>query len=115
MEWQHGGAANARTVQQAQRQALHEGQRRGLGGAVVDGAGDGRLRQDGVDADHVAVLQLQHAREEGLRSLGRRERRAGKAWRTDGREIREGRTNSISAAIYPIVAFSIYFRLLTSN
>lgn len=91
MEWEHGGAANARTVQQAQRQALHEGQRRGLGGAVVDGAGDGRLRQDGVDADHVAVLQLQHAREEGLRSLGATTEEGGESVADGGTQDQRGK------------------------
>lgn len=69
VERKHGGAADAGTVQEAQGQALHEGQGRRLGGAVVDDAGDGGLRQDGVDADNMAVLQLQHAREEGLGCL----------------------------------------------
>lgn len=71
MEGEHGGAANAGTVQQAQRQALHEGQRRGLGGAVVYGPRDRRLGQDGVYAHDMTVLQLQHPRQEGLCSLGR--------------------------------------------
>lgn len=48
VERKHSGAANAGTVQQAQGQTLHEGQWRGLGGAVVYGPGDGRLGQDGV-------------------------------------------------------------------
>lgn len=89
VEGQHSGAAHAGTVQQAQRQALHEGQRRGLGGAVIDGAGDGRLRQDGVDADHVAVLQLQHPRQEGLRRLRGPEGRVNER-RNHGWKMREG-------------------------
>ena len=66
MERKHRGAANTWTVQKPQRQALHEGQRGGLGGAVIDYPRDGRLGQDRVYADHMAVLQLKHTREEGL-------------------------------------------------
>lgn len=73
MEGKHGGAADTGTVQQAQRQALHEGQRRGLGGAVVYGSGDGRLGQDGVYAHDMSVLQLQHPGQEGFCSLWARE------------------------------------------
>lgn len=69
VEGKHCGAANARTVQHTQCQAFHEGQRRGLGGAVIYGSRDRRLRQDGVYANYVAVLQLQHSRQEGLCSL----------------------------------------------
>lgn len=82
VEGEHSGAADARAVQQAQGQALHEGQRGGLGGAVVDGPGDGGLGQDGVYAHNMATLQFQHPREEGFCSLGeegidRRERTKG--------------------------------------
>lgn len=73
MERKHSGAANTRTVQQAQRQTLHEGQRRGLGGAVVYGPGDGRLGQDGIYTHYMAVLQLQHPGKKSLCSLDRRE------------------------------------------
>lgn len=66
VERKHGGAANTWTVQETQGQALHEGQRRRLGGAVIDNAGDGRLGQDGIYTDNMAVLQLKHTREEGL-------------------------------------------------
>ena len=69
MEGQHGGGADARTVQQPQGQALHEGEGGGFGCAVVDGAGDGRERQHGVQTHDVAVLQLQHPRQEGLGGL----------------------------------------------
>jgi len=41
VEGQHGGAAHAGAVEQAKCQALHEGQRGGLGGAVVHRPGDG--------------------------------------------------------------------------
>lgn len=66
VERKHGGAANTGTVQETQCQALHEGQRWRLGGAVIDNPRDGRLGQDGINADNMAVLQLQHARKEGL-------------------------------------------------
>ena len=69
VEGEHGGAAHAGTVQQTQRQALHEGQGRGFGGAVVYGPRDGGLRQDGIYAHDMAVLQLQHPWQEGLCSL----------------------------------------------
>lgn len=72
MEGEHGGAAHAGAVQQTECEALHEGQRGGLGGAVVYGPGDGRLGQDGVYAHDVAVLQLKHPGQEGLCSLDRR-------------------------------------------
>lgn len=73
MKGEDGGAADPWAIQQPQGQALHEGQRGGLGRAVVNGARDGRLGQDGVDADHVAVTQLQHTRKEGLGRLQVRE------------------------------------------
>ena len=75
VEGQNGGAAHAGAVQQAQRQALHEGQRGGLGGAVVYSPGDGRYGEDGVHAHHVAVAKLQHPGQEGLCGLGGGERR----------------------------------------
>lgn len=70
VEREHGGTSNAWAVQKAEGQALHEGQRRGLGCAVVYRARYGWERQDGVDADDVARLQLQHARQERFCSLG---------------------------------------------
>lgn len=79
MERKHSGAANTRTVQQAQRQTLHERQRRGLGGTVVYGPGDGRLGQDGIYAHYMAMLQLQHSGKKGLCSLERRKNIKGRA------------------------------------
>lgn len=69
MEGKHRGAAHSWTVQQAQRQALHEGIRRGLGCAVVDGSRDGGEGENGVNAHHVAVAELQHARQKCFRGL----------------------------------------------
>lgn len=69
VEGEHGGAAHPGTVQQAQSQALHEGQGGGLGGAVIYGPRDGRLGEDGVYTDYVAMLELQHPWQEGLCSL----------------------------------------------
>lgn len=70
VEGEHGGTSHAWAVQKAEGQALHEGQRRGLGCAVVYSARYGWERQDGVDADDVARLQLQHTRQERFCSLG---------------------------------------------
>lgn len=89
MEGQHGGAADAGTVQHPQRQTLHEGQRRGFGGAVVYGPRDGRLGQDGVYAHHVAVLQLQHPGQEGFNGLGEREKKKKKGQSEDEDEGEE--------------------------
>lgn len=69
----HCGTADTRTVQQAQCQALHEGQRWGLGGAVVYGPRDRRLGQDGINAYDMAVLQLQHSRQESFCCLRQKE------------------------------------------
>lgn len=80
VEWKHCGAANTRTVQQAQRQALHEGQRRGFGSAIVYGPRNGRLGQDGVYAYYMAMLQLQHSRQEGFCSLRWEKKKKGE-WR----------------------------------
>lgn len=67
MEGKNCSASHSRTVQQAQRQALHEGIRRGFGRAIVDGSRDGGEGENGVNAHHVAVAQLQHARQKCFR------------------------------------------------
>lgn len=69
VEGEHGGASHPGAVQKAEGQALHECQRRGLGCAVVYGAGYGWEGQDGVDTDDVSRLKLQHTRQERFCSL----------------------------------------------
>lgn len=60
VEGQDCSGVHPRTVEQPQGQALHKGEGRGFGGAVVNGSRDGWQGQDRVQANNVSILQLQH-------------------------------------------------------